>query len=132
MAKKEIKELSLGDVLPNSSELGRKPDVLFGCNTSEISICASLSIVPGLLLGVIGGFLIGFQFIPLVMFLVTAIAFVISIAKLRAVKRQKPYGYYQQSINQWLASIFPGYEIIRYSGVWMTNRLKTKNDEKGN
>lgn len=129
MAKKDIKELALTDVLPNSSELGRKPDVLFGCNTSELSISAAISIIPGLLSGVVGGFVLGFQFMPLVLFLVTAIAFVMCIAKLRSVKRQKPYGYYLQSINQWLASIFPGYKIIRYSGIWMTNRLKTKREK---
>ena len=90
---------NLDDVLPNSCELGRKPDVLFGCNTSELSYLSIISLLPGFIVGIVLGFLIGFQFFPFFLFSIAAIVFVMGVRFLRRIKRQKPNGYYVQVLS---------------------------------
>lgn len=121
-----LKARSLDDVLPNSSELGNKPDILMGCNTSELSFLAIASSVPGLIAGVLGGLIFGFQFFPVFLFVVIIIVMVIGIRFFRRIKRQKPQGHYMQLLNRKLSKYIKSFPIIEHEGAWQTKRLKVK------
>ena len=122
----ELKARSLEEILPNSSDLGKKPDVLFGCNTSELSLLAVCSIVPGLLSGVLGSLLFGFQFFAVFLFVVVLIVMIVGVRFLRRLKRQKPSGHYLQLINRKLSKISDSYPIIEHVGAWQAKRLKVE------
>jgi conjugative transfer region protein (TIGR03750 family) len=109
--------------------LNRQPVVVLGLTADELWICAGLSGVLGLMLGVaLAVFLGNLAVIPTVVVLVAALGIFAGGGLLRRLKRGRPETWCHRQLQWWLARRFPAaaayldIHLITRSGAWSIRR----------
>jgi len=116
------------DDLPNTELLGKRPVVLLGCDTRELTSIIGFAWMAGMLAAFIMAIFVGFVFFILFALLMWIAFAGLGIVYLREEKRQKPYGYYIQKFLRVMAGFARNHSVyVPEQSGWDTRRHRNTN-----
>jgi conjugative transfer region protein (TIGR03750 family) len=122
-----------GTVVFLPHRLNRHPVVVRGLTADELWICAALSAIVGLLLGIaLAVALSAFAIVPTAIVLMIAVGVFVGSGVLRRLKRGRPDTWLYRQMQWWIACHHPwlaplvgGDALVTRSGVWSTRRTRS-------